>query len=196
MKPLPLARAALCATAVLAACLLGACQERGNSATRVTLLNASYDPTRELYVDFNAAFARYWKTKSGQDVRIDQSHGGSGSQARSVVGGLQADVVTLALASDIDTIATSAKLLPLNWQSLLPDNSSPYTSTVVLLVRDGNPKGIHDWGDLARPGVAGHHAQPENLRRRPLELPRRLVLGARAAGGQRCERARVRATAV
>jgi sulfate transport system substrate-binding protein len=120
----------------------------------VTLLNASYDPTRELYVDFNAAFARYWKTKSGQDVRIDQSHGGSGSQARSVVGGLQADVVTLALASDIDTIATSAKLLPLNWESLLPDNSSPYTSTVVLLVRAGNPKGIHDWGDLARPGVA------------------------------------------
>jgi len=87
-------------------------------------------------------------------VRIDQSHGGSGSQARSVVGGLQADVVTLALASDIDTIATSAKLLPLNWESLLPDNSSPYTSTVVLLVRAGNPKGIHDWGDLARPGVA------------------------------------------
>ena len=120
----------------------------------MTLLNASYDPTRELYVDFNAAFARYWKTKSGQDVRIDQSHGGSGSQARSVVGGLQADVVTLALASDIDTIATSAKLLPLNWQSLLPDNSSPYTSTIVLLVRAGNPKGIHDWGDLTRPGVA------------------------------------------
>ncbi|MGB9332615.1 MAG: sulfate ABC transporter substrate-binding protein [Steroidobacteraceae bacterium] len=154
MKPWPLARPALCAIAVLGACLLGACQERGNSATRVTLLNASYDPTRELYVDFNAAFARYWKTKSGQDVRIDQSHGGSGSQARSVVGGLQADVVTLALASDIDTIAGSAKLLPLNWQSLLPDNSSPYTSTVVLLVRAGNPKGIHDWGDLARPGVA------------------------------------------
>jgi sulfate transport system substrate-binding protein len=154
MKPWPLARPALCAAAVLAACLLGACQERGDSGTRVTLLNASYDPTRELYVDFNAAFARYWKTKSGQDVRIDQSHGGSGSQARSVVGGLQADVVTLALASDIDTIAASAKLLPLNWQSLLPDNSSPYTSTVVLLVRAGNPKGIHDWGDLARPGVA------------------------------------------
>jgi sulfate/thiosulfate-binding protein len=153
MKPYRFARALVCALAVLAT-LLGGCQEQGNSPTRVTLLNASYDPTRELYVDFNAAFARYWKAKSGQDVRIDQSHAGSGSQARSVVGGLQADVVTLALASDIDTIAASAKLLPLNWQSLLPDNSSPYTSTVVLLVRAGNPKGIHDWGDLTRPGVA------------------------------------------
>ena len=154
MKPRPLVHGALCALAVLAASLLAGCQERGNSATRVTLLNASYDPTRELYVDFNAAFARYWKAKSGQDVRIDQSHGGSGSQARSVIDGLQADVVTLALASDIDTIAASAKLLPLNWQSLLPDNSSPYTSTIVLLVRAGNPKGIHDWGDLTRAGVS------------------------------------------
>src|SRR5271155_5935078 len=133
MNPHRLTRALACALAVLAASLLGGCQERGNSPTYVTLLNASYDPTRELYVDFNAAFARYWRAKSGQDVRIDQSHGGSGSQARSVVGGLQADVVTLALASDIDTIAASAKLLPLNWQSLLPDNSSPYTSTVALL---------------------------------------------------------------
>jgi sulfate transport system substrate-binding protein len=113
----------------------------------------SYDPTRELYVDFNAAFARYWKAKSGQDVRVDQSHGGSGKQARSVIDGLQADVVTLGLAADIDAIATSGKLLPLNWQSLLPDNSSPYTSTIVFLVRKGNPKAIHDWGDLVRPGV-------------------------------------------
>jgi sulfate transport system substrate-binding protein len=120
----------------------------------VTLLNVSYDPTRELYVDFNAAFARYWKAKSGQDVRVDQSHGGSGTQARAVINGLQADVVTLGLAADIDAIATQAKLLPLNWQSLLPGNSSPYTSTIVFLVRKGNPRAIHDWGDLVRPGVA------------------------------------------
>src|SRR5215475_9646295 len=147
--------------AVLAACalaaLLVACQGRsdsGSGPSRVTLLNVSYDPTRELYVDFNAAFARYWKTKTGQTLRVDQSHGGSGKQARSVIDGLQADVVTLGLAADIDAIASQAKLLPLNWQTLLPDNSSPYTSTIVLLVRKGNPKGIHDWGDLVRPGVA------------------------------------------
>jgi len=114
----------------------------------------SYDPTRELYVEFNAAFARYWKAKTGQLVRVDQSHGGSGKQARSVIEGLAADVVTLGLAADIDAIANTGKLLPLNWQSLLPDNSSPYTSTIVFLVRQGNPKAIHDWGDLLRPGVA------------------------------------------
>src|SRR6267142_1142271 len=142
---------ALCALAVL----LASCQGRSESnATRVTLLNVSYDPTRELYADFNAAFARYWKAKSGQDVRDDQSHGGSGKQARSVIDGLAADVVTLALAADIDAIATAAKLLPLNWQTLLPDDSSPYTSTIVFLVRKGNHKAIHDWGDLVRPGVA------------------------------------------
>jgi sulfate/thiosulfate transport system substrate-binding protein len=134
---------------------LASCQERGGTpGARVTLLNVSYDPTRELYADFNAAFARYWKAKSGQDVRVDQSHGGSGKQARSVIDGLQADVVTLGLAADIDAIAAAAKLLPLNWQSLLPDNSSPYTSTIVFLVRKGNPKAIHDWGDLVRPGIA------------------------------------------
>ena len=145
--------AAACIAAVL--CLLGACQRSGTPATgRVTLLNVSYDPTRELYADFNKAFAAYWKAKTGQDVRIDQSHGGSGKQARSVIDGLQADVVTLALAADIDAIAVKGKLLPLNWQSLLPDNSAPYTSTIVLLVRKGNPKGIHDWSDLVRPGVA------------------------------------------
>ncbi|MFZ1098050.1 MAG: sulfate ABC transporter substrate-binding protein, partial [Steroidobacteraceae bacterium] len=121
---------------------------------RITLLNVSYDPTRELYVDFNAAFTRYWKAKTGQTVRIDQSHGGSGTQARAVMDGLAADVVTLALAADIDAIAKQAQLLPLNWQSLLPDNSSPYTSTIVFLVHKGNPKGIHDWGDLVRPGVS------------------------------------------
>src|SRR6267143_7093144 len=147
------------AAAALAPCalavLLASCQGRSESnATRVTLLNVSYDPTRELYVDFNAAFARYWKAKSGQDLRVDQSHGGSGKQARSVIDGLAADVVTLALAADIDAIATAAKLLPLNWQTLLPDDSSPYTSTIVFLVRNGNPKAIHDWGDLVRPGVA------------------------------------------
>jgi sulfate/thiosulfate-binding protein len=120
----------------------------------VTLLNVSYDPTRELYADFNAAFARYWKAKTGQEVRVDQSHGGSGKQARSVIDGLAADVVTLALAADIDAIASTAKLLPLNWQTLLPDDSSPYTSTIVFLVRNGNPKAIHDWGDLVRPGVS------------------------------------------
>ena len=133
---------------------LPACEQRSNStAARVQLLNVSYDPTRELYADYNAAFARYWKEKSGQEVRVDQSHGGSGKQARSVIDGLQADVVTLGLAADIDAIAASAKLLPLNWQSLLPNNSSPYTSTIVFLVRKGNPKGIHDWGDLVRPGI-------------------------------------------
>jgi sulfate/thiosulfate transport system substrate-binding protein len=147
------------AAAALALCaldvLLASCQGRSESnATRVTLLNVSYDPTRELYVDFNAAFARYWKAKTGQEVHVDQSHGGSGKQARSVIDGLAADVVTLALAADIDAIASTAKLLPLNWQTLLPQDSSPYTSTIVFLVRNGNPKAIHDWGDLVRPGVA------------------------------------------
>ena len=120
----------------------------------VTLLNVSYDPTRELYEEFNRAFAGYWKGKTGQDVTIRQSHGGSGKQARSVIDGLGADVVTLALAYDIDQIAEKGGLLPASWQSRLPDNSSPYTSTIVLLVRKGNPKGIKDWGDLARPGIS------------------------------------------
>ncbi|HEX6406325.1 MAG TPA: sulfate ABC transporter substrate-binding protein [Gemmatimonadales bacterium] len=120
----------------------------------VTLLNVSYDPTRELYEDFNKQFAGYWKNKTGQDVTIRQSHGGSGKQARSVIDGLEADVVTLALAYDIDQIAEKAGSLPTDWQKRLPDNSSPYTSTIVLLVRKGNPKGLHDWGDLAKPGVS------------------------------------------
>jgi sulfate transport system substrate-binding protein len=119
----------------------------------VTLLNVSYDPTRELYEDFNQQFAAYWKTKTGQDVTIRQSHGGSGKQARSVIDGLEADVVTLALAYDIDQISDKGGLLPSNWQTRLPNNSSPYTSTIVLLVRKGNPKQIHDWGDLIKPGV-------------------------------------------
>jgi sulfate/thiosulfate transport system substrate-binding protein len=120
----------------------------------VTLLNVSYDPTRELYEDFNQRFAAYWKGKTGQAVTVRQSHGGSGKQARSVIDGLEADVVTLALAYDIDQIAEKAGLLPANWQSRLPNNSAPYTSTIVLLVRKGNPKGIKDWGDLAKPGLS------------------------------------------
>lgn len=120
----------------------------------VTLLNVSYDPTRELYEDFNGQFASYWKEKTGQEVKIRQSHGGSGKQARSVIDGLEADVVTLALAYDIDQIAEKGGMLPANWQTRLPDNSSPYTSTIVLLVRKGNPKGIKDWGDLIKPGVS------------------------------------------
>lgn len=119
----------------------------------VKLLNVSYDPTRELYVDYNAEFAKYWKEKTGETVTIQQSHGGAGAQARAVIDGLEADVVTLALAYDIDAIADQAKLIPANWQSRLPNNSSPYTSTIVFLVRKGNPKGIKDWGDLVKPGV-------------------------------------------
>jgi sulfate/thiosulfate transport system substrate-binding protein len=124
------------------------------AAAEVTLLNVSYDPTRELYTDFNAAFARYWRAKTGQVVTVKQSHGGSGKQALSVINGLAADVVTLGLAADVDAIATQAKLLPLNWQSRLPHNSAPYTSTIVFLVRKGNPKRIRDFGDLIRPGVS------------------------------------------
>jgi sulfate/thiosulfate transport system substrate-binding protein len=124
------------------------------AADVVTLLNVSYDPTRELYSDYNSAFARYWRAKTGQIVEIKQSHGGSGSQARSVIGGLAADVVTLGLAGDIDAIATRGRMLPLNWQTRLPNNSAPYTSTIVFVVRRGNPKGIRDWGDLVKPGLA------------------------------------------
>jgi sulfate transport system substrate-binding protein len=119
-----------------------------------TLLNVSYDPTRELYDEYNKLFADYWKKKTGETVTIKQSHGGSGKQARSVIDGLSADVVTLALASDIDAIAKQGKLLPASWQKRLPENSSPYTSTIVFLVRKGNPKGIKDWGDLAKEGVS------------------------------------------
>ncbi len=120
----------------------------------ITLLNVSYDPTRELYQDFNAAFAKYWQGKTGDIVTINQSHGGSGKQARAVIDGLEADVVTLALAFDIDEISQKAKLTPADWQTRLPQNSSPYTSTIVLLVRKGNPKGIKDWGDLVRSGIS------------------------------------------
>jgi sulfate transport system substrate-binding protein len=120
---------------------------------QTTLLNVSYDPTRELYQEYNAAFAKHWKAKSGEDVTIQQSHGGSGKQARAVIDGLEADVVTLALAGDVDQLAKKANLIPADWQKRLPHNSSPYTSTIVFLVRKGNPKGIKDWGDLAKDGV-------------------------------------------
>jgi sulfate/thiosulfate transport system substrate-binding protein len=123
-------------------------------AKDVTLLNVSYDPTRELYADYNTAFAKYWKQKTGDTVTINQSHGGSGKQARAVIDGLEADVVTLALAYDIDVIAEKAKLLSSDWQSRLPNNSTPYTSTIVFLVRKGNPKGIKDWDDLVKPGIS------------------------------------------
>ncbi len=126
---------------------------RGSAQTNVTLLNVSYDPTRELYQELNAAFAKAWKAKSGQTVTINQSHGGSGKQARAVIDGLEADVVTLALGYDIDAIQKAGLIAP-NWQKRLPNNSSPYTSTIVFLVRKGNPKKIRDWDDLVKPGIS------------------------------------------
>ena len=138
---------AVLAAAVLAVAITPARAER-------SMLNVSYDPTRELYQQFNPAFAKAWKEKTGEDLNIRMSHGGSGKQARTVIDGLAADVVTLALAYDIDEIAAKAGLMPADWQKRLPNNSSPYTSTIVFLVRKGNPKGIKDWGDLAKPGIA------------------------------------------
>ena len=123
-------------------------------AQQVNLLNVSYDPTRELYVEYNAAFAKHWKAKSGQDVAIKQSHGGSGKQARSIIDGIDADVATLALGGDIDALVTNGGLLKADWQKRLPLNSAPYTSTIVFLVKKGNPKGVKDWDDLTKPGVA------------------------------------------
>lgn len=123
-------------------------------AKSIELLNVSYDPTRELYTYYNKAFAAHWKTQTGDDVTVKQSHGGSGKQARGVIDGLQADVVTLALAADVDALYTNAKLIPQDWQKRLPQNSTPYTSTIVFLVRKGNPKGIKDWDDLIKPGVS------------------------------------------
>jgi sulfate/thiosulfate transport system substrate-binding protein len=147
-------------TIVRAAALGLAIAALGVTAAAQTLLNASYDPTRELYQDFNAAFIKYWKAKTGQTIAIKQSHGGSGGQARAVIDGLEADVVTLALAYDIDAIAQSG-LTTTTWQKRLPQNSSPYTSTVVFLVRKGNPKGIKDWADLAKPGIQIITANPK-----------------------------------
>jgi sulfate/thiosulfate transport system substrate-binding protein len=143
MKPKILLLTGLALAATLAA-----------AAKPVQLLNVSYDPTRELYVEFNAAFAKYWKAKAGDDVTVKQSHGGSGKQARSVIDGLQADVVTLALAGDIDALHEMGKLIPKDWIQRLPQNSAPYTSTIVFVVRAGNPKGIKDWDDLVKPGVS------------------------------------------
>jgi len=130
-------------------------------AKDISLLNVSYDPTRELYAEYNAAFAKYWKAKTGDDVRVKQSHGGSGKQARSVIDGIDSDVVTLALAYDIDEIAERAKVLPADWQKRLKHNSAPYTSTYIFLVRKGNPKGIKNWDDLVKPGVSVITANPK-----------------------------------
>jgi len=140
--------------ALLAAIAAAAIASPLRAAADTTLLNVSYDPTRELYQEYNTAFAAYWKGKTGETLTINQSHGGSGKQARSVIDGLEADVVTLALAYDIDVLYDKAKLIPQDWQTKLPNNSSPYTSTIVFLVRTGNPKGIKDWDDLVKPGVA------------------------------------------
>jgi sulfate/thiosulfate-binding protein len=123
------------------------------AAYAAELLNVSYDPTRELYQEFNAAFIKHWKAQGGEDLTIKQSHGGSGKQARAVIDGLEADVVTLALGGDVDQLAKKSDLIPADWQKRLPDNSAPYTSTIVFLVRKGNPKGIKDWNDLAKDGV-------------------------------------------
>jgi sulfate transport system substrate-binding protein len=131
------------------------------AASAATILNVSYDPTREFYTEYNALFGAYWKKKTGEDLTVQQSHGGSGSQARAVIEGLEADVVTLALSYDIDAIATKGKLIAPDWASRLPDDSSPYTSTIVLLVRKGNPKHIHDWNDVVKPGVAVITANPK-----------------------------------
>ncbi|WP_348754490.1 sulfate ABC transporter substrate-binding protein [uncultured Aquincola sp.] len=146
-------------TLLVGAALAGAAF--GALAKDFTLLNVSYDPTRELYVEYNAAFAKAYKAKTGDTVTVKQSHGGSGKQARSVIDGIDADVVTLALAYDIDEISAKAKLLPSDWQKRLPHNASPYTSTYVFLVRKGNPKGIKDWGDLIKPGVSVITANPK-----------------------------------
>lgn len=146
MKPLALLNTTLLVTALLT--------PLATWAADISLLNVSYDPTRELYTEYNDAFAKYWKAKTGDTVTIKQSHGGSGKQARSVIDGLPADVVTLALSYDIDEIGAKAKLIPKDWQKRLPHNSSPYTSTIVLLVRKGNPKKIKDWDDLIKPGVS------------------------------------------
>jgi sulfate/thiosulfate-binding protein len=156
---------ALAAPALLAAMLLTSPTLHAESKT---LLNVSYDPTRELYDDYNKAFARYWKMKTGKEITIRQSHGGSGKQARTVIDGLAADVVTLALAYDIDALAAQGKLLPANWQTRLPNNSSPYTSTIVFLVRKGNPKKINDWGaGTTLPRGPGLSSSPAAARRRP-----------------------------
>ena len=141
-------------SALAAGLLLGVANVSGAAwAADVSLLNVSYDPTRELYQEFNAAFAKHWKAQSGDNVTIKQSHGGSGKQARAVIDGLEADVVTLALAGDVDQLYKNGGLIPADWNKRLATNSAPYTSTIVFLVRKGNPKGIKDWADLGKDGV-------------------------------------------
>ena len=140
-------------TSILAGLIAAATLGGTAAAADITLLNVSYDPTRELYQDYNAAFAKHWKAKAGDNLTFNQSHGGSGKQARAIIDGLEADVATLALAYDIDAIADKG-LIPQDWQKRLPNNASPYTSTIVFLVRKGNPKGIKDWNDLVKPGVS------------------------------------------
>lgn len=149
---IPLIKSLLVATVVALSAFVA--PPRAALAAEKEFLNVSYDPTREFYAEVNQRFAAHWKQQTGETLKIRASHGGSGKQSRSVIDGLQADVVTLALSGDIDAIAQNARLLPANWQSRLPHNSSPYTSTIVFLVRKGNPKKIRDWGDLAKPGVA------------------------------------------
>ena len=146
-------RRAVLAGSIAVVLLLSGCSGGGSKSGAVELTNVSYDPTRELYQAINPAFAAFWKQKTGKDVTFRMSHGGSGKQSRAIIDGLEADVATLGLAYDIDAISAKGKLLPANWQQALPDNSAPYTSTIVFLVRKGNPKGIKDWGDLVKPGV-------------------------------------------
>jgi sulfate transport system substrate-binding protein len=149
----PIRRRLFLATVAALSVSLAACGGAPKDGNAITITNVSYDPTRELFQAINPAFAKQWKDKTGQDVTFKMSHGGSGKQSRAIIDGLEADVATLALAYDIDAIAERGKLLPADWQKALPDNSAPYTSTIVFLVRKGNPKGIHDWGDVVKPGV-------------------------------------------
>ena len=160
------------------ALVLGGLAWSTTASADTTLLNVSYDPTRELYRDFDAAFAEHWKAETGETVTINQSHGGSGAQARAVIDGLEADVVTLALEADINAIAKATGKIPADWRSKLPNNSAPYTSTIVFLVRKGNPKGVKDWGDLVKDGIQVITPEPEDLGRRPLEFPGGVGLGA------------------
>jgi len=173
------------AMAAAAMSVVGAEPPKTDAPKPVTILNVSYDPTRAFYEEFNKAFAAQWKGKTGQEVTIEQSNGGSGKQARAVIDGLQGDVVTLALAYDIDAIHQQANLLPADWQSRLPNRSSPYTSTIVFLVRKGNPKGIKDWSDLARDGVGVITPNPKTSGGARWNYLAAWKYGLQAAGGER-----------
>ena len=166
------------------AAAIGLASIAASQAATVKLLNVSYDPTRELYKHLGDAFAKQWKSKTGSTLELSTSNGGSGAQARAVIDGLQADVVTLALAADIDAIAQKAGLLPADWQKRLPQNSTPYTSTIVFLVRKGNPWKIKDWTDLVKPGIQVMTPNPEDVRRRALGLSGGLGLCRKGAGRQ------------